>query len=563
MLYKIFILFSLFFVQVSVFSLSKSDVEKESDYVIVVSENASDVELYAAKELQHYLNEVSKEKVIITDNIHKEKSITLRYDSLQSKDGYRYYSSSGNIVIEGFGKNGMIYAVYSFLEKELGVHWLTPGCTIIPHSDNLTFANFDVCSVAAIAFRDVFYYSARNNAAWAMHNLLNAIDVKEKTPNYQMEKWWGTHTFSTLLPADKYFSAHPEYFSYYEGKRIRDGQLCLSNPDVINIVTKTLIETIVNNPDYSVYDVSQNDNLFYCQCSKCSKLAKKYGGQSGLMIWFVNKVANNVSVSFPDKKIGTLAYRYTRNVPKNIKPAENVVVRLCTFETCLAHGFEKCDRNKDFLKELKGWSSLSSNICVWDYCVLFKQYIAPFPNFGATVQRLHTYSSFGVKGVFEEGQYESEWGEFSELRQWILSKLLWDPGQNVDSLASLFIDNYYGDAAPDVFEFYKLTQDCVVDNTHVTIYADYKTALYTSEYISKSRLIVDRALGKVRGNREMTKRVNRVAAQIYYLQVTHSYLTSKADGTYDKLKNIIDSDPTYFMEYHKNMEAALKELGYI
>ena len=171
MLYKIFILFSLFFVQVSVFSLSKSDVEKESDYVIVVSENASDVELYAAKELQHYLNEVSKEKVIITDNIHKEKSITLRYDSLQSKDGYRYYCSSGNIVIEGFGKNGMIYAVYSFLEKELGVHWLTPDCTIIPHSDNLTFANFDVCSVAAIAFRDVFYYSARNNAAWAMHNI--------------------------------------------------------------------------------------------------------------------------------------------------------------------------------------------------------------------------------------------------------------------------------------------------------------------------------------------------------------------------------------------------------
>ena len=33
----------------------------------------------------------------------------------------------------------------------------------------------------------------------------------------------------------------------------------------------------------------------------------------------------------------TLAYRYTRQAPKTIKPADNVIIRLCSIECCFSH----------------------------------------------------------------------------------------------------------------------------------------------------------------------------------------------------------------------------------
>jgi hypothetical protein len=41
-------------------------------------------------------------------------------------------------------------------------------------------------------------------------------------------------------------------------------------------------------------------------------IVQKYGGEeSGIVIWFVNQVAESIEDEFPDKYIGTLAYRHT------------------------------------------------------------------------------------------------------------------------------------------------------------------------------------------------------------------------------------------------------------
>ena len=54
-------------------------------------------------------------------------------------------------------------------------------------------------------------------------------------------------------------------------------------------------------------------------------------------------------------------------------------------------------------------------------------------------KRLCSYKDYGVKTILMLGQYESEWGEFSEMRAWVSAKLMWNPEQNVDSLAKKFI----------------------------------------------------------------------------------------------------------------------------
>ena len=39
-------------------------------------------------------------------------------------------------------------------------------------------------------------------------------------------------------------------------------------------------------------------------------------------------------------------------------------------------------------------------------------------------------------------------GDFSEMRAYMIGKLMWDPYQNADSLMRTFMNGYYGAAAP-------------------------------------------------------------------------------------------------------------------
>ena len=93
----------------------------------------------------------------------------------------------------------------------------------------------------------------------------------------------------SLVPANKYYESHPEYFALCDGKRIDNGQHCLSNPDVLSIVKEEIMAIIDKYPSYLVYDVSQKDGLKYCTCDKCVELEQKYGGHSGLIIKWQGK----------------------------------------------------------------------------------------------------------------------------------------------------------------------------------------------------------------------------------------------------------------------------------
>lgn len=67
----------------------------------------------------------------------------------------------------------------------------------------------------------------------------------------------------------------------------------------------------------------------------------------------------------------------------------------------------------------------------------------------------------GVKGIFEQGAYQSYGSEMEELRGWLLAKLLWDPKQDADKLVDQFLDGYYGSAAPSIRAYLKLIHDGV------------------------------------------------------------------------------------------------------
>ncbi len=546
-------------------------IDGKSDYSIVLADNASTTEKTAARELQQYIKEIGEVTlpIIVRSKMSEGKSIYIGWTEEtgcgrpdDADEGYTYITIGDNLYIYGGRDRGTMYGAFAFLEQQMGVRWYTSTCTIIPKREEFILKKLNHSERPAIQYRLDFSYQALRDGTWRAHNLLNTNHTLSKGKYGHFSACWGIHTFEKLIPPSDYFENHPDFFGIHKGKRSNNTQLCLSNECMFIELVKNLKKVIREKPGYWCYDVSQNDNRFPCECSECETLVKKYGGQSGALLWFVNKVAAEIKKSNPDIYLSTLAYHYTRQAPtSSIKPADNVVIRLCDIECCMAHPLNKCAQNKDFLRDMYNWKRITKNIYIWDYTTGFRHYLMPFPNFDVLARNYQYFCRSNVIGILEEGAHNAPWSEFSELKQWLIAKLLWNPRQDTDSLATLFINDYYGDAAPYVLKYYDLCKRQVTEKTHFTPSIEWDTKLYRDRFISKAASYLKKAIA-TSSDEEMLKRTNRLVAQVYYLQLRRQTPRSFTNGTAQKLLDIIHEDSTIVRESNGDIDRLVYDLGY-
>ena len=134
------------------------------------------------------------------------------------------------------------------------------------------------------------------------------------------------------MPVATYGETHPEYYALVDGKRKLDGfsgpQLCLTNPDVLALVTEAVLKELEEKPDVENISVSQTDNDLHCQCEACAAIDEREGTPMGSILTFVNAVADEVANVRPEVSVGTLSYWYSRRPPKHLKPRPNVQIQL-------------------------------------------------------------------------------------------------------------------------------------------------------------------------------------------------------------------------------------------
>ena len=63
--------------------------------------------------------------------------------------------------------------------------------------------------------------------------------------------------------------------------------------------------------------------------------------------------------------------------------------------------------------------------------------------------------------MFEQGNREVG-GEFAELRTYLISKLLWDPYANVDTLINDFLNGYYGAAGKYIRQYIDMMREALI-----------------------------------------------------------------------------------------------------
>ena len=492
-------------------TLTKED--ETSRYRIVIPSAATAHELKASKVLQDYLLQISGTALPI---ISAEKSVSPyeivlgqneRLDELDisvnlnalEEDGFVIKTDSLRLIIAGGNKKGTLFGVYTFLEKYLGCRMYSPNVKVIPEQKQIKLGNIDDLQVPVIRFRDTHYRITWDAEYLDWHKLSH--DENGNRTDWGM---W-VHTFHDLLPPDIYFNEHPEYFSMVNGKRIPT-QLCLTNQDVLEITVQNLRKKIAENPIATYWSVSQNDNRNYCTCENCQEIDDREGSPSGSIINFVNQVADQ----FPDKVISTLAYEYGRKAPKTLLPRKNVNIMLCSIEVFRNLSIEEDSTSADFRRDVEEWGQIANDIIVWDYVIQFPNLISPFPNLQVLQPNIQFFTKHGVSAMFEQGNREVG-GEFAELRAYLISKLLWDPNLNVDTLMNDFLAGYYGVAAKPVSKYIDEMREALLDSgAPLRIFGspnEAATSYLTVELIERYEELFDEAEAAVADSAELLERV--------------------------------------------------------
>lgn len=431
-------------------------------------------------------------------------------------------------------------AIYHFLEKEVGCRWFAPDETLIPTHTQLHLKDgTDTPFNPRIQWREVYYYEAFD-PVFARRQRLNgnASIVRSTGPRaaVRSEKHggWGLwcHSVYSLLgiPPEKLYKENPEDFAWIKGQRIppRESgtQLCMTQPDVYTRLKNNLQKAIQKNPDARYWSVSQMDGHGFCTCETCAAADAHDGSHIGSILTVINQLAK----VFPQKKIATLAYDYSRQPPQKTTLEKNVIIQLCNIETARVAVNEPIGtspKHASFRNDITAWSRVCKEIVVWDYVVQFQTLVSPFPNFHVLQANVQFFADNHVTGLFCQGNRERG-GEFAELRTYLLALLLRDPDCDLAVATQEFTDAYYGTGGAYI-RTYLTDMTAALTQSGKTLSMDGNPEAHRDGYLSEANLnhyadLFSQACQAVKGKKsKYLRRIKRASAPILFAQIRLRY----------------------------------------
>ena len=518
----------------------------KSRYTIVLSKDASPSEKHAADELQRFVFEISgaklpiamegkplpKHMVVVGDGRAVRSGIDLR---ALGDEGFAIKTVGPHLVIAGGRLRGTMYGVYAFLEDVLGCRWYSSKVSFIPKKSSIALKPLDITQKPDFDYRDL-WYSDSWDADWAARNKLNGNSPRLDEARGGKITYAGyfSHSFCLLVPNDPYLKEHPEYFSLVDGERKAgkyEGQLCLTNPDVLKVVTAGVLRWLDENPGAGLVSVTQNDNSNYCRCEKCAAVDAEEGSPSGLLLRFINAVADEVAKSHPNVLVDTFAYQYTEKPPKITRPRPNVLIRLSSIECCQQHRYEYCARDMEFLRNLRAWDKITDHLYIWHYSTVFPHYLMPFPDLNELTADIPMYKRSGVKGIFVEGNYSPGGGGWmDELKAYLCAKLMWNTKANAWAVQNDFLNGYFGKAGKPIGEWIAMLHHKVLaEDIHGGIFQRADAPFLTPEIMAEGERLFDEA-ERVADDPEVLERVKHARLGIEYVKVRREVTKAEDSG---------------------------------
>lgn len=548
---------------------------KLADTVIALPAKPTVQEKTASKELAAYLQKIVGKKIaVITENDKTSSNViyigntkfaerrNVGVDAM-AEEQWINRTIDNNLVLAGGGKRGTLYAVWQFLEHSCGVRWWTPYEESVPANKNLTVAALARQGKPAFSFRMFATHNrmltpAGKEKLFAPRNRING-ELHYSIPfEYGGSMDYGApgfvHTEGAYLnEMRKRGILKDEWCALKNGKRGGKSnflrQLCFSNKDMRKAFLQILRSFIANdrkklaNPPL-IYNISFNDTSTKCECKTCADIVKKYDCDTGLLLEFLNELAEDIANDYPDVKIATLAYMNTEPLPIGIKPHENVIITFCDTLSNYTKPVPEDDR---FGRLLKDWSKAAKEMYIWDYHSNFADKCIPMA-FEYTVQRdWQLLKKNSATGIFTE--YYPVFEDMHSLRLYLMAKIAEDPFCDQQKWINDFTDGYYGKAAPYIRQYLKYVNDAAKNDTksHVGTQAPMESCQYiTPAFAVEVQKIFNQAAAAVKGDKVLSERVNHArlasdkAAYILYAKIKKGALKESRDAIGARIQKTVE-----------------------
>ena len=413
------------------------------------------------------------------------RDILAEYDlSGLNEEGFYILPKDGNVYIFGASPKSVIFGVYEFLEKYLGIRFLAADCCHTPVQNCLEIPETEVKCVPVSPQRLYLSYTAAEDRLSSLRYKFSADFTPDCSDLGIKNKWYTkiptSHNSNCYVPYEKYKDSHPEFFNvhcYNLFRTLTVVELCYSNgltedgewdesveTSVLSVATDSMLRFMEEDPsvEYFMFGRADNEDC-RCRCPRCERAREKYG-DAGIMIVFMNAIAKKLRQKFAekgkkfDKKLVTFAYLSTVEPPvkdgkpicKQVIPDEALYIRYAPILANYAYGLEEEKQKEETRRQIAGWSALTKNLMIWDYNVNYYDYFWYFPNLSYLKQNMQTYQRMGAHYIMKQGANNVTPSWHDELHSYVSSKLFWNVDADVDAIVREYVSLYFGPGAVQV-----------------------------------------------------------------------------------------------------------------
>lgn len=451
---------------------------------IIISSAADDCIVYAAEKLQEYAFKVSGTRLGIRTDGKKENCFCLccardfgkHADGIEG-DGYGIFARNKSVYLVSETSRGLMYAVYGYLEKYLGIRFLTAeaeyvptGELVVPTEDFITNPDF---GMRTYLVGDTFQEHADFDhiARTGVVDLFTTVDDRHGG----QRKVYGrncNHNFHLYCPFEKYGNAHPEFYRFfYVNEQItptidltngitKDGKLDESvDISVAKIVIDEMKKDLEKYPKAEVFCFTQEDGEYYYDSDENRELEKKYK-RSGILIRFCNVIVRELNKYLSERgqnrkiKLMTFGYDYTKEAPvkeedgkfvpidETVKADDNLIIQLALFRNGY-YGYFSDKQYPHIKKAFSEWANVAKEFWFWGYDINFHRYLSYYDSVRNISDDVRGFKERGITYLCINGSYETKRIWQSNIRAYVYRKCMWDATLDCNSLADEYINLYY------------------------------------------------------------------------------------------------------------------------
>ena len=498
----------------------KSAINKSADFVKehVLKATGANLEIETEKPMGITENDYA----IIYGNkeVFEGQGLKMPTDDIGTS-GY-YIKTKGNLVfIEANGSDGYRLGGLAFLREVLGYDMIAEDCVVysrnwatMPKMEVIEKPDFDYRQISNYYTSiEVYGMGMHTNRdiwmevnGWDMHNSLYFIPVEKYAKDHP--DWYRA---DRLQPC---YTAHGNKVEY---------ELMLET--VFEVVKKKMDEyPTLENISFTAMDGTGQDS---CTCETCLEYRSLYGTPAATCIYFMNDLNKIVQKYISDNNLNRqmnlvfFAYHDSEPAPVerkqitsvdgnitwgdpiadengNYKPLKryardgnnkfikdgsgnyvyekdengNYVYLRCDDNVFpwLAPIYSKYtssfydERNATYAKNVTAWNVVSKNVYVWIYGTNFTHYLIPYNTWSPVTETYKFLKENGVKYAWNQAQERNQSTAFTDLKDYIDSKFMFDVNADYAKVIDDYFDNYFLEASDDMRSLFNLIQ---AQSTHI------------------------------------------------------------------------------------------------